>query len=222
MLYLVTPHNDDVRTVISEGQLGVFITPKSGCRQIAGHPWGGDNGAFTGFDEGTFLRMLKGAHAHASTCLFVAVPDVVADWPATLGMYAEWNPIVAGYGYPRAIVIQDGATPAAIPWDDAEAVFIGGSTEWKLSDAAANVVRAAKECGKHVHMGRVNSCRRLMYANSIGCDTADGTFLKYGPDKNLPRLLSWLRKIDDGPQLNLFAKADAWESLLYEDTRRVG
>ncbi len=41
-------------------------------------------------------------------------------------------------------------------------------------------------------MGRVNSYRRLAYAQSIGCHSADGTYLKYGPDLNLPRLLRWL------------------------------
>jgi len=207
VLYLVTPHNDMVKAQILNGTLGVFVAPHSPNRQMENHPWAGDNGAFTGFNAERFRTMLTNSQPHASTCLFVAVPDVVADWDATLELYSEWHTIVARHGYPRAIVIQDGATPTAIPWDATEAVFIGGSTEWKLSDAAADVVRAAKERGKHVHMGRVNSCRRLMYANSIGCDTADGTFLKYGPDKNLPRLLSWLRKIDDGPQLNLFAGA---------------
>jgi hypothetical protein len=31
-----------------------------------------------------------------------------------------------------------------------------------------------------------------MIAKRMGCDSADGTFLTYGPDVNLPRLLSWL------------------------------
>ena len=29
--------------------------------------------------------------------------------------------------------------------------------------------------GKWVHMGRVNSTRRIRYAASIGCDSVDGT-----------------------------------------------
>jgi hypothetical protein len=47
--------------------------------------------------------------------------------------------------------------------------------------------------GKGTHMGRVNSNRRLQYAATIGCDSADGTYLAFGPDQNLPRLLWWLR-----------------------------
>ncbi len=34
------------------------------------------------------------------------------------------------------------------------------------------------------------------YAAAIGCDSADGTYLTFGPDVNLPRLLSWTRLND--------------------------
>jgi hypothetical protein len=59
-------------------------------------------------------------------------------------------------------------------------------------------IHPAKAHGKHVHMGRVNSERRFKYAASIGCDSCDGTFLTYGPDVNLPRLMAWLRTNDYG------------------------
>lgn len=39
----------------------------------------------------------------------------------------------------------------------------------------------------------MNSLRRLTYAAAIGCHSADGTYLAYGPDRNLPTLLRWLR-----------------------------
>jgi hypothetical protein len=45
-------------------------------------------------------------------------------------------------------------------------------------------------------MGRVNSQKRFSYAQSIGCDSADGTFLAFGPTQNLPRLLSWVGRAD--------------------------
>lgn len=47
-----------------------------------------------------------------------------------------------------------------------------------------------------MHMGRVNSERRLRYADAIGCDSADGTYLAFGPDVNLPDVLAWLRVVD--------------------------
>jgi hypothetical protein len=50
-------------------------------------------------------------------------------------------------------------------------------------------------------MGRVNSERRYRYAYAIGCDTADGTFLTFGPDTNIRRLRAWLRVPDQGTLL---------------------
>ena len=47
-------------------------------------------------------------------------------------------------------------------------------------------------------MGRVNSLKRLRYADAIGCDSADGTYLTYGPGhRTCPRLLAWLRQVND-------------------------
>jgi hypothetical protein len=204
VLYLVTPHNPDVRQLIDAGILGTFITPKSGSRQTVGRYWAADNGCFTGFDEQKFLMMLERSVEYGAECMFVAIPDVVADWLATLEMFHEWQGRIASYGYPRAIVLQDGATVDSIPWEDTEAVFIGGSTEWKLDLPAARLAAAARERGKHVHMGRVNSYRRLAYAHSIGCHTTDGTFLKFAPDANLPRLLRWLEKLSASRQSSLF------------------
>jgi len=43
-------------------------------------------------------------------------------------------------------------------------------------------------------MGRVNSARRWAIAEVFGCDTADGTFLAFGPDTNLPRAKAWWAK----------------------------
>jgi hypothetical protein len=45
-------------------------------------------------------------------------------------------------------------------------------------------------------MGRVNSRRRLRIAAQMGCHSADGTFLAFGPDRNLPHLLGWLAEWD--------------------------
>ena len=76
-------------------------------------------------------------------------------------------------------------------------LFLGGSTDWKLGPAARALTAEAKRRGKRVHMGRVNSLKRLRYADAIGCDSADGTCLTYAPDANLPRLLAWLRDVND-------------------------
>lgn len=81
-------------------------------------------------------------------------------------------------------------------------------TEWKLSRQAIDLSREAKLNGKRVHVGRVNSGRRYQIASApfplgLEADTADGTYLTFGPDINLPKLLSWGRTTD---QLTFFSE----------------
>jgi hypothetical protein len=94
--------------------------------------------------------------------------------------------------------------PGMIPWDAIGAggvIFLAGDTEWKLSGHAARITREAKRRGLRVHMGRVNSRRRLDVAEMFGCDSADGTYLSFGPDRNLPTLLGWLDDMHRRPSL---------------------
>ena len=109
--------------------------------------------------------------------MFVSVPDAVADSRTTARLWGVWAHAVRRRGLPLAFVAQNdcyrpGMSP---PWYEFEAVFIGGDTAWKLGPEARRIVRICKEQGKHVHMGRVNSRRRLRYADSIGVDSVDGT-----------------------------------------------
>ena len=89
-----------------------------------------------------------------------------------------------------------------MPWDDFDVLFLGGDTAWKLGPAARQLAAEARQRGKGVHMGRVNSLKRYRYADAIGCTSADGTFLRFGPDIRLPELLSWARNVRD--QVTLF------------------
>ncbi|MFJ6136430.1 hypothetical protein [Kitasatospora sp. NPDC092286] len=66
---------------------------------------------------------------------------------------------------------------------------------------AEHLASQAHQLGKPIHIGRVNSRRRLGIADWFGCASADGTYLTYGPDQNLPRLLRWLGDLDHQPTL---------------------
>jgi len=72
----------------------------------------------------------------------------------------------------------------------------GDAVEWKETAECAEVIGWAKAAGKRVHMGRVNSYRRFAIAAGFECDSVDGTFLAYGPDKNLPILRSWFHRLE--------------------------
>lgn len=172
--------------------MGYLVTPRSGgaLQPVldAGASWAGDNDAFTGFDADAFGRMLARV-AGSPRCLFVTAPDVVGDAAATLALFPRWAEVIRGQGLPVALAAQDGLTVAMTPWDQMDALFIGGSTAWKLGPAAAVLAREAKARGLHVHMGRVNSDRRIQYARSIGVDSVDGSgYARFSQDR-LPKAI---------------------------------
>jgi len=146
---------------------------------IAGLPWAADNCAFGGhFDDPRFTAWLDTMTPYRATCLFVTVPDVVGDAAATLALWREWSSRLTGW--PLAFVCQDGQTPDAIP--NCAAVFIGGTTAWKLGDAARVCIAWAQAHGQHTHVGRVNWWRRYTHFRSMpGSDdfTCDGTRTKF-------------------------------------------
>lgn len=175
------------------GLLGYIDTPAQGNARPDDVTWAADNGCFGKGYPGDEMWLNWLDSNDPAGCLFATAPDVVGDAAATLERSAPHLPTIRALGYRAALVAQDGLTEATTPWNDLDALFIGGSTAWKLGPHAATLVAAARRRGKYVHMGRVNSHRRWQYAEHIGCDSVDGTFLTFGPDKNLPRLLSWGR-----------------------------
>ncbi|MGV9654153.1 hypothetical protein [Streptomyces sp. NPDC003554] len=82
-----------------------------------------------------------------------------------------------------------------------DVLFLAGSTQWKTSPAAHQLALKAQETGMAVHMGRVNSRRRLHLAQAFGCTSCDGTYLAFAPDTNLPRLLAWMNELQATPTL---------------------
>lgn len=172
--------------------LGCFLTPRTGnsLESMRGFTFACDNGAFAGFDDESFIRMLdKVRHANP---VFVTVPDVVGDAIKTYEMFLKWQPLLASYNLPAAYVIQDGQEKLDMLWSKIAAIFIGGSTEYKLSAEVRWLVREAKFRNKWVHMGRVNSFQRIQYAKDIGCDSIDGSGFSMFPDQKIPETLRFL------------------------------
>lgn len=206
MIYLATPSTPAIREVMRDGTIGAMLTAHSGYRAVTveGIRWAADNGCFSQggrFDLDVFLRWLDGMEPLRLDCLFATAPDVYDPTgapchDATTARSAPVLPILRDMGYKAAFVAQIGSTPDNVRWDDLDALFLGGTVPWKLSPAAEAVAYRAKREGKWLHMGRVNTLRRLRYAKAIGCDSVDGTFLKYGPDVNLPRLLNRTDTVD--------------------------
>jgi hypothetical protein len=191
-----------------------------------------DNGAFTlgashldfAHDRWWFWAndVIRGLSAEAhSRVLFLALPDAidvtdpkitnappkVTGYPEkTLAWAARWIPHAKTLGVPLALVAGNGMEGHLdeIPWADLEWIFLGGDDDWKLGGGARLVVKATHYHGLKVHMGRVNSGRRLRYAAELGCDSTDGTFLARAGVGGIDRVLRW-PDIQARPGWELFA-----------------
>lgn len=161
-----------------------MITPRMGQRPAPGQVWAADNGRFSApqdYSDAAFLAWL--AKMPVESCLFATAPDVVGDAAATLALSLPMLPRIRALGYKAALVAQDGLTPEMVPWDDFDALFVGGTTAWKLSETTYQLVAEAKRRGKWTHMGRVNSWARFSAAAAAGYDSADGTVLRFDPNR---------------------------------------
>ncbi len=165
--------------VCSEPHRYGFLLTAGGSRAIPADYSGDigvDNGCFSGFREAEFRRLLGYAQKYRRLTRFVAAPDVVADDAATLALFDSWRQVIREqYQLPIALVLQDGMTRLDIPWRSLDAVFVGGSTEWKLSRIAEELIREAQQRGKWVHVGRVNTRCRITRFRELSVDSIDGT-----------------------------------------------
>jgi hypothetical protein len=238
MLYLANPSTGPIRQAMSEGLLGCIVTPGQG-NKLPPPPvaFAVDNGCGPGKagigagypGDREYLLFLSRMSARArERCLFAVAPDVVCDARASAVRLERFYAAMRGwFGLPVAFAAQNGLEDLDVPWCSFDVLFLGGDTAWKLGPAARALAREAKERRKKVHMGRVNSLKRLRYAEAIGCDTADGTFLTFAPDQNLRVVLGWDRAVNgqgtlwgESSQLAPSPSAVLWPPAIHPAARR--
>lgn len=190
-------------TTIKYPSVGELIVPGAGnapdSLRLAPGMWAMDNGAYAGFDAAGFMAMLQRFHT-LKGCRFVSAPDVVADGPATLDRWPFWAGVIRGAGFIPALVLQDGMLVSDVPWRELGAVFVGGSTEWKMGPQARDLMGYAKSRGLWVHVGRVNSRERTWAMFHRGADSFDGTGFSMFPDINIPKGLAWVQEARENTQ----------------------
>ena len=146
----------------------------------AGVPFCLDNEVFTGkFDENKWLSAVELCNQYKDKCLFIVIPDVIGDCTSTLAQFNHYRDMVKDL--PVALVSQDGIKEQAhkIPWNDFDCLFIGGSDEHKLGREGGWILNQAKKHNKWVHVGRVNSPKRIL--QFWRADSWDGTHLGFMP-----------------------------------------
>jgi len=195
-------------TVARYPNVGELIVPEAGnspdSLRLAPGWWAGDNSCFNAkpgeFDAGAFMWMLKRFYGRKG-CRFIAAPDAVADAYKTLEGWPFWSGIIRGAGFVPALVLQNGMLVGEIPWRELGAVFVGGTTEWKLGQQARDLMAYAKARGLWVHVGRVNSGIRVDQIYDMGADSFDGTGFSMAPDINIPKGLEWISRNERQGQL---------------------
>lgn len=152
---------------------GQLRTPLTGYR-ISGKQYGLDNGCFKRFNAKMWRRLLREAKSQElyKQPVFACSPDIVGDAEATLFLfkmyYHEIKPL------PVCLVLQDGIQNFNIDWHLIDAVFVGGSDNFKESPYAIAICQMAKLLGKWVHVGRVNTVSRVRVWRDIA-DSIDGS-----------------------------------------------
>jgi hypothetical protein len=206
MLYLTgcIPSKPALQADLLAAGIGALLTPFSQRHTPSTDwLWAADNGCFASrWDEQTWFRWLQ-SKSNPASALFATIPDVVADHQRTVKRWHQYADQVQQLGYKAAFVLQDGASLRTMPMQQMDALFIGGSTKYKLSEDAQRIVSVCKMENKWIHMGRVNSQRRMQLAFDWGCDSVDGTYLAFAPDSNTPRLIKMMHEATQPNLLHL-------------------
>ncbi|MFE0063467.1 hypothetical protein [Streptomyces sp. NPDC059003] len=184
-----------------------MTTPAQGNTIPTGATYACDNGKFgKGWPgaEASFAWLKATLNRYGrDRCLWAVAPDVPMSPEGTLALAESlpWLERMHSLSIPVAFAAQDGSENGLIPWGRFDVLFLAGSTAWKTGPNAHSLALQAYERGLAVHMGRVNSRRRLRIAQAFGCTSCDGTYLTFGPTANLPRLLGWLDELHATPSL---------------------
>ena len=203
ILYFTKPVKENREVMQRRWGVGCIVTAFTGGHKPQGSIWCVDNGCFAPerWDEQVWWKHLeKMAAKDVELCIFASAPDVVGDAQATLERSRPWLPKIRALGYPVAFVFQYGFDQIDVPWDEFDVLFVGGgdkgghqigTASFKFGAVAKAAVDEARARGKWVHYGRVNSYKRMRYAEAIGCHTADGTQLGFRPSQTFPQVIGW-------------------------------
>jgi len=147
-----------------------------------------DNGAWSehrgtaSFDPAAFRELVERLGPRAD---FVVSPDVVGGGRESLRLSVKWLPELLQTCRRVLIPTQDGLTKRDLrPYlGPRVGLFVGGSDEHKLG-TLRQWGALASSVGCWLHVGRVNSARRIEYCGIAGADSFDGSgAARFGPIK---------------------------------------
>ena len=156
-----------------------------------GFPYALDNGAWHAYQHGipwdahAFTDALKRRGSNAD---WTVLPDIVTGGHASLTLSLQWMRRVLDACPYALLAVQDGLTSDdVVPFlGERVGIFVGGSTAWKEA-TMPQWGTLGRRIGCIVHVGRVNSVRRIRLCAMAGVTSFDGTSVtRYA--KTLPLL----------------------------------
>lgn len=156
-----------------------LLVSAAGVLRTEGFKYALDNGAWSAyaqgrpFDERQFETALRKLGGGAD---WTVLPDVVAGGERSLELSLRWMRRVLDSSPAALLAVQDGMSVETVrPLVGARiGIFVGGSTRWKLG-TMREWGRLAREVGVWLHVGRVNTARRIMSCAFAGATSFDGT-----------------------------------------------
>lgn len=156
-----------------------LLVSAAGCLRNEGFPYALDNGAWSAytqrkqFDDRAFRVALRKLGARAD---WAVIPDIVAGGLASLETSLRWMREVLDETKLALLAVQDGMDIDDVrPFLGARVgIFVGGSTDWKLA-TLGQWTKLGRDVGCWVHVGRVNTARRIHLCGTAGATSFDGT-----------------------------------------------
>lgn len=156
-----------------------LLVSAAGALRPEGFPYALDNGAWSAhtqgkpFDERAFGVALAKLGANAE---WTVLPDVVMGGRASLDLSFRWLRRVLDATPVALLAVQNGMTA-----DDVRGllgprvgIFVGGDSQWK-EQTTPQWSALGRELGCWVHVGRVNTARRIRICTAEGVTSFDGS-----------------------------------------------
>lgn len=195
--------------VLDDAGWHVLLSP-AGSLNPKGRPYALDNGAWTAHQQGTefdtdaFMRAVDKVGERAE---WIVLPDIVMGGQRSLDLSLSWLDKLAGLPARLLIAVQNGMTPDDVRHhlNPMVGIFVGGDSAWK-EETTPMWGSLARRRNCYLHVGRVNSQRRIAICAAAGADSFDGT--------SVTRYAVTMRPLDAARrQSDLFPASGIWTDI---------
>lgn len=184
-----------------------LIVSAAGVLRDEGMRFSLDNGAWSyfqqgrSFDERAFMVAVEKMGERAD---WIVLPDIVGGGLRSLDYSLAWLERLRGLPTPVLLAVQNGCEIEDVRslLSPAVGIFIGGDTTWK-EKTAVEWGKVARKRNCLLHVGRVNSARRIGICAAAGASSFDGS--------SVSRYAKTLAPLDKATrQPDLFAASASW------------